>query len=377
MDWQFAYDAYPVNDDMIWLNNCGTVPAGKHVLSAVASYLKGYSKSGHLTDVAPRADVQKGIKTILAQLLNCETDSLAIIHHTAEGMNFISHGLKLTPGDEIILLENEYPSNVYPWWHWQEKGVKLMTAPMADTPEEFLENLKACINAHTKVMALSAVHWCTGMPLPINAIGKLCKDNDIIFVLDGAQGVGTQPIDVETANIYAMAFSAWKWLMGPLGLGVLYLAPEAIESLSPIFLGSSSVPNEQEYLPYKTTLKNGADRFVASTPNYTDWVYFLSALEFLNNIGFETVQNRLFELSRHLQNGLAEIGFEVLSNNFSDHPSAIVVSHKPQTATKALMTQLNRHNIVAADRLGRLRMAAHIYNSPQQLDQVIEILAKI
>lgn len=375
MDWQFAYDAYLVNDHMIWLNNCGTVPAGQHVLAAVDHYLNGYAKSGHLTDAVSRAGVHKGIKTILARLLNCEPESLALIHNTAEGMNFISHGLKLLPGDEIILLENEYPSNVYPWWHWRQKGVKLITAPLADTPESFFKSLQKCINPRTKAMALSAVHWCTGMPLPLNAIGRLCKEKDIFFVVDGAQGVGAQTIDVAAAHIDAMAFSAWKWLMGPLGLGVLYLAPDKLKDIEPVFMGSSSVPNEDEYLPYKTSLKKGADRFMASTPNFNDWVYFLAALTFLDQIGFDTVQKRLFELSRHLEKGLERIGFDLLSKRFADHPTTIVVSQKPETATKEIVKHLAHHKIVAAERLGRLRLAAHIYNSPRQLDQVIDILS--
>ncbi len=180
MDWKSVYDMYPVNGNAIWLNNCGTVPAGDHILQRVCGYLEGYS--------------QKGVFT--------ETEK-------------------------------------------------------------------------TRAVSLSAVHWCTGMPLPLERIGKLCREMEIEFGVDGAQGVGMRPMDVKAANISFMAFSAWKWLMGPLGLGVLYVEKDKLEKLKPRIVGTGSVVRDEEYLPYKTTLKPSADRFTISTPNFTDRVYFL------------------------------------------------------------------------------------------------------
>ena len=110
MDWNPIYTAYPVNKEMIWLNNCGTTPAGKHIITALSRFTEGYARKGILTEVASYPKVQKNIKNILCDLLNCMPDELSLIHNTAEGMNFISHGLKLSYGDEVILLENEYPS---------------------------------------------------------------------------------------------------------------------------------------------------------------------------------------------------------------------------------------------------------------------------
>ena len=129
MDWEFVYDAYPVNRELIWLNNCGITPAGTHIVQAVSRFLEGYAEKGILTETASYHEVRQSIKKILASLLKCQPEELSLIHNTAEGMNFISHGLRLRPGDEIVLLENEYPSNVYPWLHWKEKGAKLYTAP--------------------------------------------------------------------------------------------------------------------------------------------------------------------------------------------------------------------------------------------------------
>jgi selenocysteine lyase/cysteine desulfurase len=376
MDWNKIYEAYAVNREMVWLNNCGTTPAGSHIVKALSRFMQGYARKGILTEVARRSKVQKKIKKILSELLNCSPDELGLIHNTAEGMNFISHGMDFVPEDEVILLENEYPSNVYPWRHLEKKGVKLVTTPMETSPEAFLKALKPLITDKTRAISLSAVHWCTGMPLPLEQIGALCKEKGIDFVVDGAQGVGLQPLDTQKANIDYMAFPAWKWLLGPLGLGVLYISKAKLNSLKPIFIGTESVVQHQEYLPYKSELKPTTDRFTISTANFNDWVYFEAALGFLQDIGFAAVRDRILELSAYLSAGLAKIGFKVLSDQFPDYPTGIVVCEKPGVGSDIIMQQLKQNKIVAAERLGRVRFAPHVYISPQQLDEVLRVLAK-
>ncbi len=377
MDWNKIYEAYAVNREMVWLNNCGTTPAGSHIVKALSRFMQGYARKGILTEVARRSKVQKKIKKILSELLNCSPDELGLIHNTAEGMNFISHGMDFVAEDEVILLENEYPSNVYPWRHLEKKGVKLVTTPMETSPEAFLKALKPLITDKTRAISLSAVHWCTGMPLPLEQIGALCKEKGIDFVVDGAQGVGLQPLDTQKANIDYMAFPAWKWLLGPLGLGVLYISKEKLNSLKPIFIGTESVVKHQEYLPYKSELKPTTDRFTISTANFNDWVYFEAALGFLQEIGFAAVRDRILELSAYLSAGLAKIGFKVLSDQFPDYPTGIVVCEKPGVGSDIIMQQLKQNKIVAAERLGRVRFAPHVYISPEQLDEVLAVLEKL
>jgi len=248
---------------------------------------------------------------------------------------------------------------------------------MEKTPESFLEALKNLVTEKTRVISLSAVHWCTGMPLPLDQIGVLCKEKNIDFVIDGAQGVGMQPMDLKKANISYMAFSAWKWLMGPMGLGVLYVSKEKLDVLEPVFIGTESVVQAREYLPYKSKLKSTADRFTFSTVNFNDWVYFDAAIEFLQDIGFFAVRERIFELSAHLSKELTRIGFKVLSDQFSDYPTGIVVCEKPGVRADKIVEHLKKNNIIVAERLGRVRFSPHVYISPEQLDEVIQALARI
>lgn len=291
-------------------------------------------------------------------------------------MNFISYGLNLQKGDKILLLQDEYPSNVYPFEHWKEKGVELEFISLAPSEEEFFQNLKKKISKNVKVISISTVHWCTGMVFPLQKIGELCHENNIDFILDGAQGVGHIPINLQSSNISYMAFPTWKWLLGPLGMGVLYIRRDKLKKLKPIFKGQNSVDNGEEYLPYKNNFRNSADRFEISTSNFTDWVYFLSSLEILDEAGFQNIQERLLALSGFLSKKLTEIGMTVYSDNFQN-PTAIIVFEAPGKDSTEVAKILQKNNIVCAVRLNRIRLAPHVYNSIEQLQKVVDLLKNL
>ncbi|MCB1192637.1 MAG: aminotransferase class V-fold PLP-dependent enzyme [Leptospiraceae bacterium] len=373
-DWKYYQNNYPVNQNLIWLNNCGTTPASTDTKNSIMRYLEGYAEKGVLSEVEKYPSVRKSIIRILSKLLNCEEEELGIIHNTSEGMNFISWGFNLKQNDEILLLENEYPSNVYPWNHWKEHGVKIDFIPQGLTPEEFFFNLKSKTTSHTKVISISAVHWCTGMPLPIEKIGDFCSQHSIDLVIDGAQGVGHVDIDVKKCKIPFMAFSAWKWLLGPIGLGVIYVNKEKLKTIKNAFLGQNSVVEADEYLPYKEEIRLGAERFEYSTVNFMDWVYFKSILETLDKIGFPTVMARIYDLANYLKSGLKSIGYEVLSDRFPENNTGIIACYKQGTNTQNTFQYLKNNGIVGALRLGNLRFAPHIYNSEEQLDKVVQML---
>lgn len=374
-DWKYFYTNYPVNRELIWLNNCGTTPAASSILRDVGRYLENYSQRGVLSEAEKYPSVKRRITSILAKLIHCKESEIGIIHNTSEGMNFISHGLDLKAGDKILLLENEYPSNIYPFDHWKEKGVELDFIPISQTPAGFLKNFNFKLSSNVKVVSLSAVHWCTGMPLPLKEIGEICKKKKIELIIDGAQGVGLVDIDVVDMNITAMAFPAWKWLLGPLGVGVIYVKSEKLATMKTIFKGQNSVVNAEEYLPYKSELKPGADRFEYSTCNFTDWIYFKGSLEMLDRVGFDSIRERIYIMAEYLVERIRRKGYSLYRDNFPELKTGIIVFDKPGVDSAAILNVLKENDIVAALRLGRIRMAPHVYNSHDQLDKVVKILS--
>jgi cysteine desulfurase/selenocysteine lyase len=374
--WAEVHAEFPINQRLIWLNNCGISVMPGPVLTAMERYLRALAAGGVL-GVPSEHTVHNAVRAQLAGLIGCDADEVVLCHNTNEAMLFVSHGLRLGPGDHVLLLQNEYPSNVYPWQHWQERGVTLDFAPLGATPAEFMAGFVAALGPQTRVVSLSAVHWCTGMPLPLEEIGTICAGRGIDFIVDGAQGVGLVPIDVRRMGITALGFSAWKWLLGPIGLGAFFVRRDHLGKLAFPWKGTGSVINDEVYLPYRDDVKPGMDRYVLSTPNFNDWVYFQASLGYLLDLGMDVVQRRIHALADHLSAGLRAAGFQLTRDAFAEIPTGIIAAAKPGHDSAALVTGLRARGIVAAERLGRVRLAPHVFLLESQLDTVIEALAEL
>jgi selenocysteine lyase/cysteine desulfurase len=196
-------------------------------------------------------------------------------------------------------------------------------------------------------------------------------------VIDGAQGVGQVPIDFRALGPCVLAFSAWKWLLGPLGLGVLVVDNQVLSTLNPVFKGTDAMANPSVYLPYQTTFKPTADRYTYSTSNYNDWVYFAESLDWLEKFGFESVQARIHQLTDELWRGLEAVGFRSAYKRVSAPNSGILAVDKPGVDCRLLAQQLRAQGILAKERLGRLRLAPHIYIGSEQLTRTVETIDEL
>jgi cysteine desulfurase / selenocysteine lyase len=377
MNWQKVYDAYPINAECVWLNNCGITPTGAHIVARMAAHFDQMAQHGPGGGDASPAKLTQSIQQRLGQLLHAEPEDIALIHNTAEGMTMISLGLALSPGDELLLLENEYPSNVYPWEHWRDRGVKLSFVPMGDTREAFLEHFERAVTPRTKVAAMSMVHWCTGMPLPVQEMAKLCHERGILLVLDGSQGVGQVAIDFARIAPAVLCFSAWKWLLGPLGLGAIVVDRETLTRLSMPFKATDSVANPLSYLPYQSQMRASVERYTYSTANYNDWVYFDESLDFLGKIGFDRVAARLLELTARLLHGLSRLGFRSAYTHGDQPQSGILSVRKPGVDIDALCANLTKRGFVTRVRLEHLRLAPHVYESLEQMDATVAAIEEL
>ncbi|MDX2023581.1 MAG: aminotransferase class V-fold PLP-dependent enzyme [Deltaproteobacteria bacterium] len=375
-NWLAVAQDFRVNNEVTWLNSCGIAPMPTPVMNAVKAHLEGYARKV-IFGTRSEEDLMASIAGQLAPLINAPLEDVAPIHHTTEGMTFISLGLSLQAGDEVVLMRNEYPSNVYPWQQLLAQGVKLVALQDGPTPADVVESARQVFNERTRVLTVSAVHWCTGMPLPLEALGRLCAEHNVLFIVDGAQGVGHVNIDVVACNIAAMAFSAWKWLMGPIGLGALYMRRDLLDLLEFPFKGTGSVINDHVYFPYRDEVKPSVARYVVSTPSFTDWTHFEASLHYLSSLGFAAVQDRVHALATHLADGLRAHGFELARDQFGGGKSAIVAARMPGKDMSRLVTRLGEAGIVAAERLGWLRMAPHIHLNEEQLNDVAASAARL
>ena len=167
--WDEVRKLFPVNEHCTYLNNAGVSPPSTRVLEALEAYHRDHALYG-VHKLLPRfVETGTRIKEILGEFLQCSPSCIALTHNTSEGMSIVAQGFQWKEGDCVLGLDQEYPSNVYPWWNLEKKGVRHLRLKPAHS-EETLAVLKDGIDDNVRMVAVSAVDWCSGLrPRPFRS----------------------------------------------------------------------------------------------------------------------------------------------------------------------------------------------------------------
>jgi len=372
MDFSAIRKKFAVREDLVWLNNCGVSIGPTSSTDEVKNYLAAFSEAGVLQTLKPHGQIKRNIQSYFAEFFGGKPSEYALLNNTAEGMTFIAQSLRLAAGDTILLVEREYPSNIYPFLQLKKNGINIRYVSPGLSNENFVKNIEAALDSSTRAMSLSAVDWLTGLKFDLYKIGKLLKSRNVFFIVDAAQGAGHVPIDVGAMGIDAMAFSCWKWLLGPLGSGGLFVADDFLPKLDIRVAGTSSVKNDEVYLPHREDYKESVERFMLSTAPYMNWIYLEASLKFLHTLGLSVVQSRLYELADKISEILRGHGFSILRDEFAEHKTAIV-SAKRDGDMAALHAHLMASGIICAYREGYIRFSPHLNVVENDLKKLSEL----
>jgi selenocysteine lyase/cysteine desulfurase len=374
--WDEIRKLFPIHEQCTYLNNAGVAPPSRRVLESLDAYHRDHALYGFQKAVLAFKDTGPEIKEILAEFLGCAPACVALTHNTSEGMNIVAQGYPWKPGDCVLGMDLEYPANVYPWWNLERRGVRHLRLKPTNS-EQDLSALENRIDASVRVVAVSAVDWCSGFVLDLARLGALCSERGVLLVVDVAQALGAMPLEAEAAGVAAMAGSGWKWLMGPVGVGVFYCHPNLLEKLDLVFVGTDTVVEAHKYLDYRFEPKPDASRFEFSTPNVNDWVYLLAAIRLLREIGLDKVRERILSLNDYLREGLARKRLHVRGSEKKEEQSGILSFWREDLDASEAVRRLAAQDIFVAARDGAIRVSPHIYNNEEDMDRLLEALDRL
>ena len=204
-------------------------------------------------------EILDGLRDAAAQLLKTAADNLAFIKNTSEGINLIANGYPFKAGDQVVTYVHEYPANHYPWKLQEKRGVELVLlrdSTQGERPVAWsMRDLEKCVTPRTRVIALSHVQFASGYG-DLKPLAELCHAG-IDLVIDAAQSLGSLPIYPDKLNAAAVVSSGWKWLMGPIGSGVLYTSPQFRAKLDLTMIGAESMQQGTDYLDHTESLRVG------------------------------------------------------------------------------------------------------------------------
>jgi cysteine desulfurase/selenocysteine lyase len=362
---------FPITQTHAFLNHSSVSPLPRRSAQAVERVLL-LQQTTPADDYLPDyIQLMVDLKAKLAKLINAEPDEIVFMPNTGTGLNTAANSLPLRAGDNVIILEGDYPANVYPWWNLAHKGVLTKTVPQRDGGLD-LDLLASRVDSNTQVVALCSVVFSNGYRNDLKAVGEFCRERGIFFVVDGVQSVGALPIDVRDCHIDMLACASHKWLLAGMGSGFLYVNADLMDQLTPgAYVGTFSVVDPFNFLDYNLTLQPGAERFAVGTFNHAGLAALDASVGLLLEVGIERVGARILELSAILWADLARLGFRVLSN--PEHRSGIVTVAVADPA--AACAHLLASKVVASVRGGALRFAPHFYNTPEEVCRVGELLS--
>ena len=363
--------AFPACEGRAYLNCAAVAPGSTRVRAAVNDWLDDHTARGNMGSKHWWARTAE-VRARTAELIGAAPEEIAFVKSTSHGLAMVAEGLDWRPGDEVAVASAlEYPSNVYAWKHLADRGVEvreIRTVDGAVTPD----SVEEAIGPRTRLVAVSSVQFASGHRTDVDAIGQLCRDRDVLFVVDAIQQAGAFPIDVKASGIHAMAACSHKWMLGLLGIGFLYVDRDLLPHLRPALVGWHSVEDPFAFDGTRFDLRTDASRLEEAAPAFP-MVYGLgAAVDMLLEAGVANTAGHITRLLDRAAGALEAIGC-VVSPAPGDRAGILMI--KPRSAdVDALAEACAERSIAVSVRRGRLRLSAHLYNNEDDIDALVDLL---
>ena len=384
------FDFPMLDKDIIYFDNGATTFKPYKVIDSMNDYYNNYSANAHRGDytISYKVDVEyEAARRKVAEFINANFDEIVFTSGTTESLNMIANGFfknLLEEGDEILITQSEHASNVLPWFKIAKtNNCVIKYIELDDSLHVTMENVIASITPRTKLISIAGITNVVGDERPIDEICKYAHANNIFVIIDGAQLVPHKKVDVKKSDIDFLAFSGHK-MCGPTGIGVLYGKKEFLEKFEPINLGggmNDSFDNENEVY-----LKDLPTRLEAGTPNIAGVIGLKTAIDYLNSIGMDNINEYEKKLKSYMIDKLIKLPYIDIINLESD--SGIIAFNIDGIFSQDVAFYLNKYNICvragnhcakilksATGVKNTLRVSLYFYNTTEEIDKFIELIS--
>jgi selenocysteine lyase/cysteine desulfurase len=312
-------------------------------------------------------------------MIGAHADEIALVGNTTAGISLVAEGIDWRPGDNVVTLADEFPSNVYPWFNLAERGVETRRVPTEISGRLDLERLAEACDERTRIVTVSWIGFATGYRHDVKRIAEIAHQHGALMFLDAIQGLGAFPLDVNESGIDFLAADSHKWMLGPEGAGIAYIRREHLEKLRPFGVGWHSVMPGQDYTHIELNLRPTAARYEGGSQNNAGMLALGASLELLAGLGLESLAACVLDISDRACERLRDIGATIVSDRRLDHRdgeqrSGIVAFEMPGRDPMALKRYAMRQDVVFGVRAGRLRISPHAYNNEEDLDRLVAAL---
>jgi cysteine desulfurase/selenocysteine lyase len=381
-----VYDDKP----LVWLDNAATSQKPRAVIQKIVDYYEGYNANVHrgvhaLSMVSTREF--EAARQKVATFINAPNPECIIwTRNTTESLNLVAYAwglLNVNQGDEIVVTQMEHHSNLVPWQKVaHDRGAKLRILPL--TPEGTLDMEAAdkMITPRTRILSFVHMSNALGTINPVETLVAKARSVGAAVCIDAAQSVPHMPVDVQAMDCDFFAFSGHK-MLGPTGIGVLYVKPSVLEGMEPFFRGGEMV---LEVWNDRATWADLPHRFEAGTPNIAGAIGLGAAIDYLNGLGMDNVREHEKQITQYALDSFKQFEeIDVYGPKDVNIRGGILPFYHPTVHPHDLGTVLDRKGI--AIRTGHhcamplmrdlgviatARASFYVYNTEQEVDALVE-----
>ncbi|NLT48084.1 MAG: cysteine desulfurase [Clostridiales bacterium] len=385
---------FPILQEVIYMDSASTSLTPKPVLDAVLGYYSGFRanvgrgvyRTAQLADQCYRDAHSK-----VAAFIGGEEGTTIFTRNTTESINIVAQGLSWRKGDRIVTTLLEHHSNLLPWMRLREKGVDLQIVK-PDLEGRFdLVDFEKAISKNTRLVSISHLSNVLGTVQPIKEISKICREQDVALLVDGAQSVPHMPVKVNDIDCDFLCFSGHK-MLGPTGAGVLWASQE--DNIKPLLVGGGMVQDVHDEC-WNYEIKKGFEGFEAGTPDISAGIGLGAAVDFLKQIDIEEIHQYERGLTRRLLEGLQDInGVEIYGPGIEDqnmrggvvsfgiknllpHEVALMLDQASNICVRSghhCCIPLMKHLKL---KFGTVRASVYLYNTMEEVDKLLATLDQI
>ncbi|HVE71827.1 MAG TPA: aminotransferase class V-fold PLP-dependent enzyme [Thermoanaerobaculia bacterium] len=356
-------DLFPVTKNLVYLNHAAVGPLSVRACEAMEGHARDQRDFGALHWRDWYAE-HKAVRDSAARLIGAQPTEIAIVKNTSEGLSFVAQGLDWHERDNVVTTAIEFPSNWTPWKRLERRGVECRVAALPD-----VEHIEPLIDKRTRLVTVSSVAFHNGFTADLRAIGELCAARHVLFCVDAIQSVGVLPIDVRASKIDFLAADGHKWMCGPEGAGIFYVAAERLDELEVVENGWTNIERGGKFIDCGIEWLPDSRRFEAGSLN-TNGVYALrAAIDLLLETGIDRVRDDAMRVATKLATDLEAHGWR------APLLGSPIIGATPPNVEKSILwyhRQLEEKGIVTAPREGLLRFSPHFYNDDDDVARVIE-----
>ena len=345
--------------------------------SAIKAGIGGMRAKGQPWTITPAdffSDVEI-VRRLAATIIGCDANDISLVPAASYGIATAMQNLSLASNQEILVLEEQFPSNVYGWMELARRsGAKLKTVPRP-ADDDWTQAILNAINSKTALAALPHCHWTDGSLIDLELVSASLRKYDAALVVDATQSLGAMPLDINRIQPDFLVAACYKWLLGPYSTGILYVAPKH-QNGRPIEPGWANRAGSEDFtalVNYRDEYQAGARRFdIGERSNFALLPPLIVGFQQIIDWGVDAIQETITGMTDVIANRAEENGLKI--GNRSHRAGHFLGVRLPGGVPSNLTVELASHGVFVSVRGDSVRVTPHLYNNSDDVERLFEFL---